>query len=302
MDDVLIVGYGSQGRPQALNLRDSGFSVSTYLKPHSSKIDIALKDKINVCSDIKTQIKDYDTIVLLIPDSLQSDFYNEYIHSNVNSGLTLIFAHGYNIHYNKISPRNDINVVLVAPSAQGNAVREFYKSGFATFIAVHNDFTGNAWGHAERYAKAIGSNIIIKTTFEEETEVDLFAEQAVLCGGLHALIKTSFETLVSAGYSPEMSYFSCLKEVLPLAKLISEEGINGMYNNISDTAKYGSWTRGEAISNHLKPLFENILEQIKTGKFADERDAEKHYNIPSDFSKHTINKLHQLYLKNKRGD
>ncbi|MFN3480313.1 MAG: ketol-acid reductoisomerase, partial [Thermodesulfovibrionales bacterium] len=246
---IAVMGYGSQGHAHANNLRDSGMDVIVGLRKGASW-DKAATAGFNVMTPSEAA-KVADIVMILLPDELQADFYNREIAPNIRSGSYITFAHGFNIHFGQIVPRSDLNVFMVAPKGPGHLVRSEYTkgSGVPCLIAIHQDPTGNTKDVALAYASAIGGGRagIIETTFREETETDLFGEQVVLCGGLTALIQAGFETLVEAGYAPEMAYFECLHEVKLIVDLIYEGGISNMRYSISNTAQYGDLTRGPRV-------------------------------------------------------
>ena len=270
---VAIIGYGSQGHAHALNLKDSGVNqVVVGLRKGSSSKKKAESENLKVLT-VSEAAKWADICMILVPDELQADLYLNEISSNLKSGSSLLFAHGLAIHFQLIEPRGEIDIFMIAPKGPGHTVRSQYLSGGVVpcLIAIHQDYTGNAMELGLSYASAIGGGRsgIIQTTFKEECETDLFGEQAVLCGGLTALIQNGFETLVEAGYAPEMAYFECLHEVKLIVDLIYEGGIANMRYSISNTAEYGDLTRGPRIvNNSTKIEMKKILNEIQTGKFA----------------------------------
>ena len=270
---VAIIGYGSQGHAHALNLKDSGVNeVVVGLRKGSSSKKKAESENLKVLT-VSEAAKWADICMILVPDELQADLYVNEISNNLKSGTSLLFAHGLAIHFQLIEPRDDIDIFMIAPKGPGHTVRSQYLSGGGVpcLIAIHQDSTGNAMELGLSYASAIGGGRsgIIQTTFKEECETDLFGEQAVLCGGLTALIQNGFETLVEAGYAPEMAYFECLHEVKLIVDLIYEGGIANMRYSISNTAEYGDLTRGPRIvNNSTKIEMKKILHEIQTGKFA----------------------------------
>ncbi len=269
---ICIIGYGSQGHAHALNLRDSGVNdITIALRKNSASREKAKSDGFNVM-EVEEAIKDADICMILVPDELQADLYNEFLEKNLKEGSALLFAHGLAIHFQLIKPRNDLDVFMIAPKGPGHTVRGQYQSGAGVpcLIAIHQNASGSALDIGISYASAIGGGRsgIIQTTFKEECETDLFGEQTVLCGGLTALIQAGFETLVEAGYSPEMAYFECLHEVKLIVDLIYEGGIANMRYSISNTAEYGDLTRGPRIINkNVKKEMKKVLEEIQTGKF-----------------------------------
>ena len=269
-----IVGFGSQGHAHALNLKDSNINVSVGLRKEGESWSKAVSAGFNVL-EVSEMVKKSDIVMILAPDTSQKDIYDEQIKSNLTPGKYLAFGHGFNIHYNQIVPDDDINVFMVAPKAPGHTVRGTYEEGAGVpgLIAVNQDPSGNTKKIALAYAAGIGSARvgIIETTFKDETETDLFGEQSVLCGGLSSLILAGFETLIEAGYPPEMAYFECLHEVKLIVDLVYQGGISNMRYSISDTAKYGDITRGpRLIDDSVKKRMKNILDEIQSGQFADE--------------------------------
>ena len=269
---ICIIGYGSQGHAHALNLRDSGVkNITIALRENSASREKAKSDGFDVM-DVTSAIKDADICMILVPDELQADLYENFLEKNLKEGSALLFAHGLAIHFQLIKPRNDLDVFMIAPKGPGHTVRGQYQSGAGVpcLIAIHQNASGSALDIGISYASAIGGGRsgIIQTTFKEECETDLFGEQTVLCGGLTALIQAGFETLVEAGYSPEMAYFECLHEVKLIVDLIYEGGIANMRYSISNTAEYGDLTRGPRIINkNVKKEMKRVLEEIQTGKF-----------------------------------
>ncbi len=270
--EICIIGYGSQGHAHALNLRDSGVkNITIALRKGSASINKAEKDGFKVL-DVDQAVKKSDICMILVPDELQADLYNDHLKENLKKGSSLLFAHGLAIHFQLISARDDLDVFMIAPKGPGHTVRSQYVDGGGVpcLLAINQDASGNALELGLSYASAIGGGRsgIIKTTFKEECETDLFGEQAVLCGGLTALIQTGFETLVEAGYSPEMAYFECLHEVKLIVDLIYEGGIANMRYSISNTAEYGDLTRGPRVINeNVKKEMGKILKEIQSGKF-----------------------------------
>jgi len=275
---VAVVGYGSQGHAHALNLKESGVDVVVGLREGSSSKAKAEAEGLKVMS-IADASKYADVIMVLAPDTEQKKIYEESIAANLTAGKALAFAHGFNIRFNRIEPPKDVDVIMIAPKGPGHLVRRTYQEGggVPALIAVHQDATGNAKAIALSYANAVGGARagVIETTFPEETETDLFGEQVVLCGGLTSLVMAGYETLVEAGYQPEMAYFECLHEVKLIVDLMYEEGIAGMRYSISDTAEYGDVSRGPRIINAAtKDEMRKILDEIRSGKFAEEWIAE----------------------------
>jgi len=271
---VAIIGYGSQGHAHANNLSDSGVDVVVGLRGGSSSAEKASKANLIVKS-IEEATASADLVMILAPDEFQPKIYSEKIEPNLKKGSTLAFAHGFNIHFGEINPRDDLNVIMIAPKAPGHTVRsEFVRGGgIPDLIAIKQDATGSAKEIALSYASAIGGGRtgIIETTFKDETETDLFGEQVVLCGGTTALVQAGFETLVEAGYEPEMAYFECLHELKLIVDLMYEGGIANMRYSISNTAEYGDVTRGpRIITPETKLRMKEILKEIQDGTFAKE--------------------------------
>ncbi len=271
---IAIIGYGNQGRAQALNLRDSGLNVKIGLRDKSPSISKANDDNFDVLS-IYECIKWADIIAILLPDKIAPKVFKEEFNSELIRGKTLLFSHGYNIHYQFILPPDDINIILVAPSAGGQVVRDEYRKnrGVPSLIAVENDFTGDAFELAKAYAKGIGSArmCIFKSTFKEETETDLFGEQAILTGGLPFLINSSYNILVKNGYNPTVAWFVCYYEIKTIVDLFHGKGFDEFYKMISDTARYGGKTRGKKlIDSEFIDKLQTILDDIKSGKFNNE--------------------------------
>ena len=271
---VAIIGYGSQGHAHANNLKDSGVDVSVGLRPGSSSEKKALDAGLAV-KTIEDATAWADLVMILAPDEFQASLYSESIEPNLKQGATLAFAHGFNIHFELIKPRADLDVVMIAPKAPGHTVRsEFVKGGgIPDLIAVQQDASGKAKDVALSYASAIGGGRtgILETSFKDETETDLFGEQAVLCGGTTALVQAGFETLVEAGYEPEMAYFECLHELKLIVDLMYEGGIANMRYSISNTAEYGDITRGpRVVTSQTKEEMKKILSEIQSGSFAKE--------------------------------
>ncbi len=271
---IAVIGFGSQGYGQSLNLRDSGCDVVIGLRSDGNSYKKAKDYGFNVL-EIEEAVKYADVVQLLIPDEIQAGVYEKRIRPYMHAGQYLMFSHGFNIHYKKIQPSKDINVIMVAPKGPGHTVRSEYEinRGVPCLIAVYQDVSGDAKEVALSYASAIGAGRagILETTFKEETETDLFGEQAVICGGVSALIKAGFETLVDAGYSPYMAYFEVLHEMKLLVDLINQGGLADMRYSISNTAEYGDMTRGpKVIGKEARAAMKNLLKDIQDGSFADE--------------------------------
>ena len=272
--NVVIVGYGSQGHAHANNLKDSGGNVTVALRSDSSSWVKAETAGLEV-KEVSEAVKDADMVMVLIPDELQSDIYKNEIENNIKEGAVLAFAHGFNIHFEMIVPRADLDVIMIAPKGPGHTVRSQFESGAGVpcLLAIDKDISGNAKSIGLSYACAIGSGRagIIETNFKDETETDLFGEQAVLCGGLTSLIQTGYEVLVENGYPPEMAYFECLHEVKLIVDLIYEGGLQNMRYSISNTAEYGDYVSGPKVVNaDTKQVMESILDRIQSGDFAQE--------------------------------
>ena len=275
---VAIVGYGSQGHAHALNLKESGVQVTVALRAGSASADEAKKAGLAV-KEIADAVKDADVVMILAPDQHQKKLFTESIEPNLKKGAALAFAHGFNIHFGFVKPRADIDVFMVAPKGPGHLVRSTFTQGGGVpcLIAVHQNASGKAKELALSYASAIGGGRagVIETNFKDETETDLFGEQAVLCGGASHLVQAGFETLVEAGYPPEMAYFECLHELKLIVDLMYEGGIANMRYSISDTAEYGDYTRGPRIvTEQTKAEMKKILKEVQSGQFAKEWMAE----------------------------
>jgi ketol-acid reductoisomerase len=271
---VAVIGYGSQGHAQSLNLKESGVKVLVEDVPGSENWEKASADGFEPVKAAEAA-ELADLIQILIPDELQASVYRNEIAPHMKSGKALMFSHGFNIHFGQINPPEDVDVFMIAPKSPGHLVRRMYEqgAGVPSLVAIHQDYTGNALNTALAYAKGIGSTKagVIETTFKEETETDLFGEQVVLCGGVTELVRSGFDTLVEAGYQPEIAYFECLHELKLIVDLMYEGGISGMRNSISYTAEYGDITRGKRIVNdETREEMKYILEEIQDGSFARE--------------------------------
>ena len=281
---VAIVGYGSQGHAQAQNLKESGVEVVVAELPHSEAWNKAVGDGFKVLQT-EEAAKEADIVQILINDEIQRKVYLEFIAPYLEKGNALVFSHGFNIHYGQVVPPDYVDVFMVAPKAPGHLVRRTYQeeTGVPGLLAVYQDFTGNAWELGLAYAKGIGCTRagVIETTFKEETETDLFGEQAVLCGGATELIKAGFDTLVEAGYQPEVAYFECLHELKLIVDLIYEGGLSGMRYSISDTAQYGDLTCGKrVITQETRKEMGKLLEEVQNGEFAKNWIMENQANRP----------------------
>jgi ketol-acid reductoisomerase len=283
---VAIIGYGSQGHAHALNLRDSGVKeVVVALRKGSAGIKKAEAEKLKVM-EVADAAKWADVMMMLTPDELQADIYNNHMHAQMKQGAALMFAHGLNIHFNLIEPRADLDVMMIAPKGPGHTVRSEYQrgAGVPVLMAVHRDVSGNAHDLTISYGSAIGGGRagIIETTFREECETDLFGEQSVLCGGLVELMKAGYETLVEAGYSPEMAYFECVHEVKLIVDLVYEGGIANMNYSVSNTAEYGEYVSGPRVINaDTRAEMRKILADIQSGKFVKDWMLENKVNQTS---------------------
>jgi ketol-acid reductoisomerase len=271
---VAIIGYGSQGHAHALNLRDSGVNVVVGLYEGSKSRAKAEAAGLQVLSSADAA-KAAEVIMILVADHIQADLYHRDIAPFLTQGKTLMFAHGFNIHYKQIAPPENVDVTMVAPKAPGHRVRELFTEGVGVpaLVAVHQDASGKALANALAYARALGclKAGVIETTFKEETESDLFGEQAVLCGGVTELIRAGFETLVEAGYAPEIAYFECLHELKLIVDLIQEGGLSYMRYSVSDTAEYGDYTRGpRVVTGETRQEMKKILGEIQSGEFAEQ--------------------------------
>jgi len=281
---VTIIGFGSQGRAHALNLKDSGVDVTVALRPGSASAAKAQADGLEVKTAAEA-IKDADVVMVLTPDEFQFQLYREEIEPNIKQGATLAFAHGFSIHYNQVVPRADLDVVMIAPKAPGHTVRtEFVKGGgIPDLIAIFQDASGTAKDLALSYASGVGGGRtgIIETTFKDETETDLFGEQAVLCGGAVELVKAGFETLTEAGYAPEMAYFECLHELKLIVDLMYEGGIANMNYSISNNAEYGEYVTGpKVINDESRQAMKEALDNIQNGAYAKRFILEGQSNYP----------------------
>lgn len=281
---VAVLGYGSQGHAHALNLRDSGVEVVVGLRKESRSWKKAEVDGIKVVETAEAA-KLGDVVMVLLPDQNQAEAYEKDIQPNLDAGNALAFAHGFNIHFNQILPPEDVDVFMVAPKSPGHLMRRVFSEngGVPCLLAIYQDATRNAKQLALAYAKGIGGTRagVIETTFKEETETDLFGEQTVLCGGVTELIKAGFETLVNAGYQPEIAYFECLHEMKLIVDLFYEGGIAQMYYSVSDTAEYGGMTRGpKVITDDTRLRMQEILQSVQNGSFAREWISENKAGRP----------------------
>ena len=295
---VTVIGFGSQGHAHALNLHESGVDVTVGLRESSESFKRASDMGLKV-ENVKNATSGADVVMLLLPDQLMADIYNSDIAPHMKDGSTLLFAHGFNIHFGEIIPREDISIGMVAPKGPGHLLRRTYEedSGMPCLVAVDKDVSGNTFELALSYSSAIGGGKagILKTTFKEETETDLFGEQVVLCGGLTELIRNGFETLVEAGYQPESAYFETLHEVKLIVDLMYEGGFEWMRHSISDTAEYGDFSRGSRIiTDDTKKEMKKVLEEIQSGAFAKEWMAQAREGAPFLNQKREEASKHQL--------
>ena len=295
---VTIVGYGSQGHAHAANLSDSGVKVTVGLRKGGASWDKAKKAG-HAVKDVAAAVKDADVVMILVPDEQQPGVYYSEIEPNIKKGATLAFAHGFNIHYNQIVPRADLDVIMVAPKGPGHTVRSEYKrgGGVPSLIAIYQDKSKKARDIALSYAAANGGTKggVIETSFREETETDLFGEQAVLCGGAVELVKMGFETLTEAGYAPEMAYFECLHELKLIVDLMYEGGIANMNYSISNNAEYGEYVTGpEVINEESRAAMRNALKRIQTGEYAKMFILEGKTNYPAMTARRRLNAEHPI--------
>ncbi|MES2563475.1 MAG: ketol-acid reductoisomerase [Pseudomonadota bacterium] len=295
---VAIIGYGSQGHAHANNLKDSGVNVTVGLRKDGTSWNKAKNAGIDV-KEVAAAVKGAEVVMILLPDEHHAQVYHDEIEPNLKKGAMLAFAHGFNVHFKQIEPRADLDVIMIAPKGPGHLVRSTYTQGggVPALIAIAQDSSGRARDVALSYAAAIGAARagVIETTFREECETDLFGEQVVLCGGLTALIQAGFETLVEAGYAPEMAYFECLHEVKLIVDLIYEGGIANMRYSVSNTAEYGDFTRGPRIvTDETKAEMKRILKEIQTGNFAREFILENRAGAPTLKALRRIGAEHQV--------
>jgi ketol-acid reductoisomerase len=303
-EKIAIIGYGSQGHAQALNLRDCGLDVIVANRPGSENYKRAVADGFTPVS-AKEAAEQATVIQMLVPDEVQAKVYREEVAPHMTDGKSLVFSHGFNIHFNQIVPPPNIDVFMVAPKSPGHLVRRLYVEGkgVPALLAVHQDATGRAHAKGLAYAKGIGCTRagVIETTFQEETETDLFGEQTVLCGGVSELIRAGFDTLVEAGYQPEVAYFECLHELKLIVDLIYEGGISYMRYSVSDTAEYGDITVGKRIINEeTRKEMKRVLKDIQDGKFAKEWIFENQANRPMFNAMRMREREHPIEVVGKR--
>ncbi len=295
---VAIIGYGSQGHAHANNLQDSGVKVTVGLRKGGASWDKAKKAGLAV-KEVAAAVKEADVVMILVPDEQQADLYRNEIEPNLKKGAALAFAHGFNIHYNQIVPRKDVDVIMVAPKGPGHLVRSTYTQGggVPSLIAVYQDVSKKAKDLALSYAAANGGTKggVIETSFREETETDLFGEQAVLCGGCVELVKAGFDTLVDAGYAPEMAYFECLHELKLIVDLMYEGGIANMNYSISNNAEYGEYVTGpKVINDESRWAMQEALENIQNGNYAKQFILEGRTNYPEMTARRRLNAEHPI--------
>lgn len=294
---IAVLGFGAQGRAHALNLRDSGQDVVVGLRAGSASADVCRQHGLEPVSLEKAA--ESELVVMLVPDPVQAAVYENILASRMKKHSALIFAHGYNIHYRRIVPRSDLDVLLVAPLGIGEQVRLQYEAGLGVpaLVGVHQDASGQAMALAFAYAKLNGHGraVVMETTFAEETETDLFAEQAVLCGGIDHLVTSAFETLTEAGYSPDIAYFCCLHEVKLMADMLHRRGIAGTRQSISVAAEFGDYTRGPRVINEAsRAAMQDLLAEIRDGRFADELDAQIEAGSPLIRRRRTAAESHDI--------
>ena len=295
---VAVIGYGSQGHAHALNLQDSGVKVTVGLRKGGASWDKAKKAGLAV-KEVGEAVKGADLVMILVPDEQQAGLYRDEVEANLKKGAALAFAHGFNIHYGQIAPRKDVDVIMVAPKGPGHLVRSTYTQGggVPSLIAVFQDVSGRARDIALSYACANGGTRggVIETSFREETETDLFGEQAVLCGGCVELVKAGFDTLVEAGYAPEMAYFECLHELKLIVDLMYEGGIANMNYSISNNAEYGEYVTGErVIADQARAAMKECLKNIQNGSYAKRFILEGRTNYPEMTARRRLNAEHPI--------
>src|SRR5210317_169333 len=295
---VSVIGYGSQGHAQACNLKDSGVDVTVGLRSGSSSVAKAQAHGLQVLP-VDQAVAQADVVMILTPDEFHGDLYRNEIEPNIKQGATLAFSHGFSIHYNQVVPRADLDVIMIAPKAPGHTVRSEYVrgGGVPDLVAIHQDASGNAKNVAMSYASGVGGGRtgIIETTFKDETETDLFGEQAVLCGGAVELVKAGFETLVEGGYEPEMAYFECLHELKLIVDLMYEGGIANMNYSISNNAEYGEYVTGHRVINEeSRKAMKECLDNIQNGEYAKRFILEGASNYPEMTARRRLNAAHPI--------
>ena len=295
---VAIIGYGSQGHAHARNLSESGVEVVVGLRPGSSSADAAKEAGLTVLP-VAEAVKKADVVMMLVPDQVMGEIYRNDVEPNLGEKATLMFAHGFNIHFGEIVPPEHVDVTMIAPKGPGHLVRRTYTEGSGTpcLVAVHQNHSGQALALALSYGWAIGGGRagILETTFKEETETDLFGEQVILCGGVAELIKASYETLVEAGYQPESAYFETLHELKLIVDLLYEGGLSWMRYSVSDTAEYGDYTRGgRIVTDETREAMKEILSEIQSGAFANEWMAQAREGAPFLLEQREANRSHQI--------
>jgi len=295
---VTIIGYGSQGHAHSLNLHDSGVKVTVGLRKNGASWNKAVNAGLEV-KEVAEAVKGADIVMMLLPDEQIAEVYKNEVAPNIKAGAALAVAHGFNVHYGQVIPRDDVDVIMIAPKAPGHTVRSTYAQGGGVphLVAVYQDKSGAARDIALSYATANGGGRagIIETNFREETETDLFGEQAVLCGGAVELIKAGFETLVEAGYAPEMAYFECLHELKLIVDLIYEGGIANMNYSISNNAEYGEYVTGpRVVTEQTKQVMRDVLKDIQTGEYAKSFILENRAGAPTLISRRRLNAEHQI--------
>jgi len=295
---VTIIGYGSQGHAHSLNLHDSGVKVTVGLRKNGASWNKAVNAGLQV-KEVAEAVKGADIVMMLLPDEQIAEVYKNEVAPNIKVGAALAFAHGFNVHYGQVIPRDDVDVIMIAPKAPGHTVRSTYAQGGGVphLVAVYQDKSGAARDIALSYATANGGGRagIIETNFREETETDLFGEQAVLCGGAVELIKAGYETLVEAGYAPEMAYFECLHELKLIVDLIYEGGIANMNYSISNNAEYGEYVTGPRIvTEQTKQVMRDVLKDIQTGEYAKSFILENRAGAPTLISRRRLNAEHEI--------
>ena len=301
---VAVIGYGSQGHAQAQNMRDAGLDVVVAELEGTANYEQAVEDGFDPVEAAEAA-KQADVIQILLPDEVQKDVYENAVEPNLEAGNALVFSHGFNIHFEQIVPPEDVDVYMVAPKGPGHLVRRVYAkgSGVPCLIAVYQDASGDAKDYALAHAKGVGGTRagVLETTFQEETETDLFGEQAVLCGGTTELVRAGFETLVDAGYQPEIAYFECLHELKLIVDLMYEGGIANMRDSISDTAEYGDLIAGEQVINDKsREAMKELLEDIQTGEFAKQWMLENKVGRPGYSKRKAIDEEHQIEQVGKK--